>query len=162
MNDRFNEDQENKNENYNPEKDGYYPDRIYNAPKGYRPPKKQPKINIDEFERENSEKIKNVKNMALTIICLSCGVLSLALSVTSLFFAFMGAVGLAINVVAFVLAWAAAGTAVAGWGGSTFIGIPKGKLEITGLVLAVIAFLVSSFFLAITGCGACFSCSFSR
>lgn len=161
MNNNFNEDQEFNNEPYDPEKHGYYPDKIYEAPKGYRPPKKQPKIRLDEFERGNKEKIRSAGNLILTVISLSCGSLSLALSVTSLFFAFSGAIGLVINIISFVLAWAAVGTAVAGWGANnTFIGIPRGRLEVTALVLAVIAFLVSGVFLAFTGCGAIFSCTF--
>lgn len=160
MSENFNEDQERKNEGYDPEKDGYYPDRIYEAPKGHRPPKKQPKVIIDEFEHESKEKFKNARSLILTIICVSCGALSVVLSVVSLFFAFRGAVGFIINIVSFVLAWAAVGTAVAGWGGNTFIGIPRGKLDVTALVLAVSAFLLSGAFLAFTSCGACFSCSF--
>lgn len=158
MSENFREDHDNSNDSYDPDKDGYYPDNIYEAPKGYRPPKKQPKVRLDEFEPTGPEKHGSTRSRILTTVCFSCAVVSLALSVLALVFAFSSAWGLVINVVAFILAWVSAGTGVASWSGGSFIGIPRGRLSRAALILAVTAFLVSSVLFAVTGCGACFSC----
>ena len=74
-----------QNQDYDPEKDGYNPDRIYDAPKGYRPKERQHGFYTAPLaDDENTGKKTYYPGFIVSVIGVILAFVSMVLSVTAL------------------------------------------------------------------------------
>lgn len=145
-------------ENYDPEKDGYNPDRIYDAP-----PKNSQKHSrsFQENTGYGVSPFKRYPGFIISVVSVILALISAGLTLAAYIFAFSGRMGLIINIGAFLLAVISTSLGFAGGKMNLRQGLPWGKAGAFAVSLSLMALLFSSSGFFFTSCTACIDCSCS-
>lgn len=133
-----------QNQEYDPERDGYRPDRIYNAPPRHQRPPEKPPVRDGGLTTD-----RKLYRVGLGLI-----VVSLLLSAASLMIppCLMGIVW---DILAFLLSAAGLGCCIAGGQMRHARGCPWGKEGIAIGIAGVVALLMSNLSFMLVGCRMC-------
>ena len=149
-----------QNQDYDPEKDGYNPDRIYDAPKGYRPKERQHGFYTAPLaDDENTGKKTYYPGFIVSVIGVILAFVSMVLAVTALILTFFGIAGLLLNILSFITGIFALSMGIVGGKMNLSRGYPWGKVCIAALILSAAAILSSGALLMFTSCSALLHCT---